>query len=349
MSRPNCQYSLSDLSARFELELHGKGEHLIDGVGTLSTAGPSNITFLANPAYRKQLASTRAGAVILKAQDLDQCTSNCLIADDPYLAYARLATLFDPRPADEPGIHPSAVIDPSARISASASIGPLVAVGPESVVEDGVSIAAGCAIDANCRIGAGSILHANVTLAHGVRIGQRVIIHSGAVIGADGFGIAFASDHWEKVPQLGGVRIGDDCEIGANTTIDRGAIDDTVLEEDVRIDNQVQIAHNVYIGAHTAIAGLAGIAGSAKIGKYCLIAGRGGVSGHLEIADRVTLTANSIALRSITEAGTTWGAQLPAQPMREWQRNLSRLRKLDELARSVRKIEKNLEAKKENE
>jgi UDP-3-O-[3-hydroxymyristoyl] glucosamine N-acyltransferase len=173
-----------------------------------------------------------------------------------------------------------------------------------------------------------------------VQLGQRVIIHPGAVLGADGFGVAFAGDHWEKVPQLGGVVIGDDCEIGANTTIDRGAIDDTVLEEDVRVDNLVQIAHNVRIGAHTAIAALSGIAGSAKIGRYCLLAARCGVNGHIEIADRVTLAGNSMAMGSITEAGTTWSGLIPAQPIKQWHRNVLRLHKLDELAKRVRTLER---------
>jgi UDP-3-O-[3-hydroxymyristoyl] glucosamine N-acyltransferase len=345
----NSNYSLSDLSARYELELRGDGSCMIDGVGTLNSAGPSNITFLANTAYRKDLPATRAGAVILKDSDAGACPSNCLVAEDPYLAYARLAAIFDPRPAAAPGIHESAVV------AATAKIGDGVSIGPNAVVGDACEIGAACTIGpgsvlyGECRLGAGCLLHANVTLGYGVRMGQRVIVHPGAVIGADGFGIAFATDHWEKVPQLGGVVIGDDCEIGCNTTIDRGAIGDTVLEEDVRIDNLCQIGHNVHFGAHTAMAGLSGVAGSTIIGKYCLIAGGSGFSGHLEIADKTTLAASTRAFRSIREPGTSWSAQLPAQPIREWQRNLSRLRKLDELARRVRDLEKQLEKSSDNE
>jgi UDP-3-O-[3-hydroxymyristoyl] glucosamine N-acyltransferase len=196
-------------------------------------------------------------------------------------------------------------------------------------------------LEAGCELGAGCRLHANVSLGYGVRLGCRVIVHPGAVIGADGFGIAFAGDHWEKVPQLGSVTIGDDCEIGANTCIDRGAIEDTVLEEDVRLDNLCQIAHNVRIGAHTAMAGASGIAGSSTIGRYCLIGGAAGIAGHLEIADRTTITAKSAILRSITEPGQTWSGTIAAQPVRTWQKNLARLLRLDELARQVRQLETN--------
>ena len=188
-----------------------------------------------------------------------------------------------------------------------------------------------------------------MSLGYGVTLGDRVIVHPGAVIGADGFGIAFAGDHWEKVPQLGSVRIGDDCEIGSNTCIDRGAIDDTILEEDVRLDNFVQIAHNVHVGAHTAIAGRSGVAGSAKIGSYCLIAGGAGVSGHIEIADRTTIAADSAVFRSITEPGTTWSAQMAARPIREWQKTSARLQKLDEMARRLIQLERELGKSKNNE
>jgi len=340
MPSVNSKYSLSELSARFELELRGDGTCMIDGVGTLKSAGPSNITFLANPAYRKELTTTTAGAVILKDSETGVSPTNCLVAPDPYLAYARLATIFDPRPAAAPGIHESAVISPTAKIGGNASIAPHAVIGDDCVIGDGCTIGAGVVLYDQCRVGAGSHLHANVTIGYGVRLGLRVVIHPGVVIGADGFGIAFATDHWEKVPQLGSVVIGDDCEIGCNTTIDRGAIGDTVLEEDVRIDNLCQIGHNVHIGAHTAMAGMSGIAGSTRVGRYCMIAGGSGFSGHLEIADKTSLAASSRAFRSVKEPGTTLSAQLPAQPIKDWQRNLSRLRKLDELARRVRKLEK---------
>ena len=343
------KYSLSDLSARFGLDLRGDGAHQVDGVATLNSAGPTQITFLANPAYRKDLPITQAGAVILKASHADSCKTNCLVASDPYLAYARLATLFDVHPAASPGIHDSAVISPGATVGKDVSIAPNAVVGAGCVIGDSCTIGPGVVLYEDCQLDKACHLHANVTLGHGVRLGQRVTVHPGAVIGADGFGIAFATDHWEKVPQLGSVVIGDDCEIGCNTTIDRGAIGNTVLEEDVRIDNLCQIGHNVHIGAHTAMAGMSGLAGSSKVGRYCLLAGGSGVSGHIEIAERTSLAAASRAFRPIEEPGTTWSAQMPAQPIKDWQRNLARLRKLDELARRVKELEKKLERLPNNE
>lgn len=345
----SSKYSLSDLSARFELELRGDGACMIDSVGTLKSAGPSHVTFLANPAYKAELSATEAGAVILTEKNAGACPTNCLVTADPYLAYARLATLFDPRPAAEPGIHPSAVVSPNARIGKNVSIEANAVIGDDCDIGDGCAIGPGVVVYAESRLGTGCHLHANVTIGYGTRLGQRVIIHPGAVIGADGFGIAFATDHWEKVPQLGSVVIGNDCEIGCNTTIDRGAIGDTVLEEDVRIDNLCQIGHNVHIGAHTAMAGMSGVAGSTTIGKYCLIAGGAGFSGHLQVADKTSLAASTHAFRSVEEPGTTLSSQLPAQPIRDWQRNVARLLKLDQLARRVRKIEKQLEKPSDNE
>lgn len=342
MAAAISKHSLADLSARFELELRGDPDYRIRGVGTLMTGGPGQVSFLANRAYRKQLSNTRSGAVILSAGDADDCPAHCLVAADPYLAFARIAALFDPRPAGKPGIHPNAVVAETATIGENVSIGPQVVVGEHCTVGAGSTIGPGTVLEEQCSLGESCRLYANVSLGFGVTLGNRVIVHPGAVIGADGFGIAFADNHWEKVPQLGSVRIGDDCEIGANSCIDRGAIDDTVLEEDVRLDNLVQIAHNVRIGAHSALAGRVGIAGSAKIGRYCLIAGGGGVSGHIEIADRTTVAAASAVFRSIKEPGTTWSAQLAAQPIRNWQKNVARLQKLDDLARRLIQIEREL-------
>lgn len=335
-------HSLADLSTRFELELRGDGSVMIDGVGTLTSGGAGRISFLANPAYRKELPTTAVSAVILKADDAEHCPTDCLVADDPYLAFARIAALFDPRPSGTPGIHPTAVVADSAQLGDNLCIGPHVVIGEKCHIGDACSIGPGTVIEDECTLGAGCRLYANVSLGYGVTLGQRVIVHPGAVIGADGFGIAFAGDHWEKVPQLGSVDIGDDCEIGANTCIDRGAIDNTVLEQDVRLDNLCQIAHNVHVGAHTALAGRAGIAGSTKVGRYCLIAGAAGISGHLQVADRTTIAAASIVFRSITEPGTTWSSQITARPIREWQKTAARLTKLDELARTVKKLEREL-------
>jgi UDP-3-O-[3-hydroxymyristoyl] glucosamine N-acyltransferase len=349
MSKQYRKHSLSDLSARFELELQGDGTRLIDGVGTLKSAGPSQITFLANPVYRNDLPNSRAAAVILKAGDVGNCPASCLIADDPYLAYARLAEIFDYRPVAKPGVHPSAVVSANAKLGKNVSIAANAVIGDDCVIGDGSTVGPGVVLYEECHLGAGCHLHANVTLGHGVKLGRRVIIHSGAVIGGDGFGIAFSTDHWVKVPQLGSVSMGDDCEIGCNTTIDRGAIGDTVLEQDVRIDNLCQIGHNVHIGAHTAIAGMSGVAGSSRIGKYCLLAGSSGLYGHIEIADRTSVAADSVVFRSISEPGTTWSAQLPAQPIKDWQKNLARLRKLNDLARRVRSLETQLEKNSDHE
>lgn len=342
MAKFKSTHSLSDLSARFELELHGDGDLLIDGVGTLMTGGPSQVTFLANPAYRRELPTTQAGAVVLRQENVEDCPTNCLVAADPYVAYARLATLFDPRPQGTPGVHPSAVVAASAQLGDNISIGPNAVIAEGCRLGDGCTIGPGSVLEADCRLGDACHLYANVFLGYGVKLGKRVIVHPGAVIGADGFGIAFAGDHWEKVPQLGSVDIGDDCEIGANSCVDRGAVDDTVLEQDVRIDNLCQIGHNVYVGAHSAFAARSGSAGSTKIGRYCMFAGEAATAGHLEIADRTTIGAGSKVFRSITEPGTTWSAQLRAQPIREWQRTLIRLKKLDELTRQVRELEKKL-------
>jgi UDP-3-O-[3-hydroxymyristoyl] glucosamine N-acyltransferase len=340
MTRKSTSYRLAELSERFDLQLKGDGAYEVSSVATLQSAGPEQISFLSNRAYRKQLPDTLAGAVILGENDADACPVNYLLSDNPYVSYARIARLFDTRPATNPGVHASAVVDPTAEL------GEGVHIGANAVIEAGCKIGRGSSIGPCCVVGAGSTVGegcsfaANVTITHRVTIGKRVIIHPGAVIGADGFGIAFAGDHWEKVPQLGSVVIGDDCEIGANTAIDRGAIEDTVLEEDVRIDNLVQVGHNVHIGAHTAIAGCAGIAGSTHIGRNCLVGGGTGIEGHIVIADGVTVGAMSALQKTITESGGIWGSAVPARPLRLWQRSLAHLNKLDQTIKRIRALEK---------
>lgn len=322
------------LADRFGLELRGDPELPIEGVATLARAEPGQLAFLANTRYRGQLADSQASLVVLRAEDAEAAPGAVLIAKDPYTAFAKMAALFDTKPVRTPGIHPSAVIDPSARIAAGAHIGPFVTVGAHSVIGEGCIVGPGCVIGDDCTLGEGSELIARVTLVTRVRLGKRVLIHPGAVIGADGFGLAMDSGHWIKVPQLGGVVVGDDCEIGANTTIDRGALDDTVLEEDVRLDNQIQIGHNVRIGAHTAMAGCSAAAGSARIGRYCLIGGAAGVLGHLEICDRVVITAMSLVTSSITEPGE-YSSGTPLTDNRTWRKNAARFKQLDALARRV--------------
>ncbi len=340
MQNHNRSLKLSDLAEQFKLDYEGDGDTLIEGVGTLSNATSTQISFLSNPAYREQLMTTRAAAVIVSADDVANCPVNSLVADNPYVSYAKIAECFDPRRPQNPGLHASANIDPTATLGTDVHVGANAIIGPGCVIKNSVSIGPGCVLLADCKLGSGSRLVANVTVCEGVSIGQRTIIHPGAVIGADGFGLAFDQDHWVKIPQLGSVQIGDDCEIGANTTIDRGAIGDTIVENDVRLDNQIQIGHNVRIGAHTAMAGRVGISGSTQIGKYCLFAGASGAVGHIRIADRTTVNFCSVVSKSITQPGTVWSAALPAQPLREWNRSVAHLRKLEKLARRVLKLEK---------
>ncbi len=333
------EYTLTDIAARFGLQLRGDGARVIRGVATLSGADSDQLGFLANPRYRSQLASTRAGVVVVRADDAEHANQDVLIAADPYVAFARIAALFDPGIAATAQIHPSAIIAADAHIGSGVSIGAYCVIEAGAVVEDHVVLGAHCLIGPGCVIGAHSQLTARVTLVVRVQIGKRVLIHPGVVIGADGFGLAFDKDHWIKVPQLGGVRIGDDCEIGANTTIDRGALEDTVLENDVRLDNQIQIAHNVHIGAHTAIAGCAAVAGSSRIGRYCLIGGGAGILGHLTIVDKVTITAMTLVTHSIREAGE-YSSGTPIQESRQWRRNAARFKRLDDLARRLAGIDK---------
>ncbi|TWT22122.1 UDP-3-O-(3-hydroxymyristoyl)glucosamine N-acyltransferase [Luteimonas wenzhouensis] len=338
MARRAVQFRAGDLAERFDLALRGDPGRVVEGVGTLAGAGPASLSFLANPRYRGQLATTAAGLVVMRERDAEGYAGDVLLAADPYLAFARIAALFDQTPAHEPGIHPTAVVDPDAVVDPAAWIGPLACIGAGSTVAAGAWIGPGCVVGEDCEIGAGSRLVARVTLVRRVRLGRRVLVHPGAVLGADGFGLAFdraaAEPHWIKVPQLGGVQVGDDCEIGANTTIDRGAIEDTVLGPDVRLDNQIQIAHNVRVGAHTAMAGCVAVAGSTTIGRYCMIGGAAGIAGHLEICDRVVVTAMSLVTHSIREPGE-YSSGTPLMDSRSWRRNAVRFKQLDALARRV--------------
>ncbi|MCW0385847.1 UDP-3-O-acylglucosamine N-acyltransferase [Xanthomonas sacchari] len=335
-------YTADEIAERFGLQVHGDGSVAVHGVATLAQAGPGQLSFLANPRYRAQLADSTAAIVVLRADDAEAAPGTALIARDPYVAFAKIAALFDVAPLRPPGIHPSASIDPSAQVAASAHIGAFVSIGARSVVGEGCVIGPGCVIGEDCQIGAGSELIARVTLVTRVRLGQRVRVHPGAVLGADGFGLAMDAGRWIKVPQLGGVRIGDDCEIGANTCVDRGALEDTTLEEDVRLDNLVQVAHNVHIGAHSAIAGCTGIAGSAKIGRYVMLGGAVGVVGHLEICDKVVVTGKSVVRNSIHEPGE-YSSGTPLTDNRTWRKNAARFKQLDALARRILSVSKEKE------
>lgn len=334
-------YTLAEISNLLGAEVHGDSNCVITSIATLEQAQPGQIAFLDNTRYRKYLPHTKASAVILKSTFLQECPSNALVLDNPYLGFAKIAALFEKRSKPAPGIHPTAVIAAGCRIDSTASI------GPHCVIEAGVSIDAnaiigsGCVIGERVHIGEQTWLWPNVTLYHDVQIGKRVIAHSGVVIGSDGFGIANDKGIWQKVPQLGSVTIGDDVEIGANTTIDRGALNDTVIETGVKLDNQIQVGHNVHIGAHTAIAGGVMIAGSARIGKYCMIGGGSGINGHIEITDKVVITGMSRVSHSIHEAGM-YSSGSPLQPYKAWLKNSVHTRQLDALTDKVKQLEKML-------
>ncbi|HHM04264.1 MAG TPA: UDP-3-O-(3-hydroxymyristoyl)glucosamine N-acyltransferase [Gammaproteobacteria bacterium] len=339
---------LSELAQHLGGRVQGDGDCIVNKLATLENAGPGDISFLSNKRYARYLATTRASAVIVSDEHAAACTVNALIVPDPYLAYARLAVLLQPLPPGGAGCHPSAVIHPESEVH------PQAFVAAHAVIEDGARLAAGvlvgpgCIVGRDSRIGQDSVLVARVTVCHGVSIGRRAVIHPGVVIGSDGFGLAKDGEGWLKIPQLGGVVIGDDVEIGANTTIDRGALDDTVIEDGVKLDNQIQVAHNVKIGAHTAIAGCTGIAGSARIGARCTIGGGVGIVGHTEIADDVHITGMSFVAHSIHQAGV-YSSGTPLEPTRTWRRNYARFRHLDEMARRLRRVEFTLKQEKKTE
>jgi UDP-3-O-[3-hydroxymyristoyl] glucosamine N-acyltransferase len=334
-------YRLAEIVQRFGGELLGDPEAVITQVATLETAGPGQISFFSNPKYRRQLEQTRAEAVILPPKVADATQRSRIVCNDPYAYFARLSALLNPLAAVIPGVHPSAVIDPSACVSPSASIGASVAIGPHCEIGEGTLIEPGSVLGAGVRIGRECRLYANVTVYHDCLIGDRVILHSGVVIGADGFGLAWENGRWNKIPQIGRVVVGDDVEIGANTTIDRGALADTVIEEGVKLDNQIQIGHNCHIGAHTAMAGCAGVAGSTRIGRYCRIGGSAIIGGHLELVDGVEISGGTSVPKSILKPGT-YTSVFPMSPHRDWLKNASHLRHLDEVIARVRSLERQL-------
>ena len=332
-------HTAASLAERFGLGLRGDGGAVVDAVATLAGARPGQLSFLANPRYRPQLASSQAGVVVVREADAEGLERTVLVARDPYVAFAKIAALFDPPPAPRPGVHASAVVDPTAQLDPSAEVGPFTCIGARSRIGAGAVLGPGCVVGEDCTVGAGSRLVARVTLVRRVRLGERVLVHPGAVLGADGFGLAMDAGHWIKVPQQGGVLVGDDCEIGANTTIDRGAIEDTVLEDDVRLDNQIQVGHNVRIGAHTAMAGCVAVAGSTVVGRYCLVGGAAGIVGHISICDRVTITAMSLVTGSIDQPGE-YSSGTPLMENRAWRRSAARFKQLDALARQVNALGK---------
>ena len=332
-------YTLRQLAARFGGEVAGNGAVRVRQVGTLESAGADAIAFLANERYLRQLQTTRAGAVILGDSARDATALPRLVCANPYACFARVSALFNPPLAVRAGIHRSAVVGKAAVVGRGVEIGPHAVIGAGARIGAGSVIGAGSFVGEGVTIGTSTRLFANVTVYRDCRIGDRVALHSGVVIGADGFGIALDAGRWIKVPQIGHVVIGNDVEIGANTTVDRGAIDDTVIEDGVKLDNQIQVGHNVRIGAHTAIAACVGIAGSAKIGRHCRIGGAAGIAGHVSIADNVEVSANTMITKSISEPGTYTG-MYTFERNREWRRNAAQLRHLDELAKRERALEK---------
>lgn len=336
--------TLRELADEFGCELHGDPARVVTRVGTLGSAGPDAITFLANPLYRPQLAGTQAGAVILEEKQRAGCPTACLVHGRPYLTYARVAAYLHPVPAPVAGIHASAVVASGAQVAASAEIGPHVVLGPGCKIGESAVIGAGSVLGTEVEIGAGTRLVARVTVLDGVRIGARCILHAGVVIGADGFGFApNVGGTWLKIPQLGSVVIGDDVEIGANTTVDRGTIGDTVIENGVKLDNLVQIAHNVRVGEHTVMAAMSGVAGSTKIGKRCMIGGGVVMVNQIEICDDVMFTFRTVVTKSIDKPGMYSGG-LPAEEASTWRRNAARFKKLDALAQRVTAAERTLAA-----
>jgi UDP-3-O-[3-hydroxymyristoyl] glucosamine N-acyltransferase len=323
-----AEFSLGELAVRFGLQLRGEPSLSIRRVATLAHADAGTLSFFANSRYRRQLEVTRATAVVVAPADAAACPVAALIDPNPYLAYARIATLMYPQAPRPAGIHSSAVVAAGARIAASASVGPLCVIEDGAQIGERVSMGPGCIVHAGARVGADSQLVSRVTLYADVVLGARCILHAGAVVGADGFGFAANAGTWIKVPQVGSVRIGDDVEIGANTTIDRGAIEDTVVEDGVKLDNQIQVGHNVTIGAHTAVAGCVGISGSTTIGRRCMIGGGVGIAGHLTIADDVVVTGCSLVSASIKHAGS-YSSGMPVVETRLWRRMVAHLRRLD--------------------
>ncbi|MCC8404677.1 UDP-3-O-(3-hydroxymyristoyl)glucosamine N-acyltransferase [Paraburkholderia sp. MMS20-SJTN17] len=345
-------FSLEDIVQRFGGEVVGNGSQRVSSLAPLDQAGPDQLAFLANPKYLAQVETTRAGAVLINAGDLAKLASregrNFIVTPNPYAYFARIAQTFIDLAAPKavPGVHPSATIDPSAQVASSAVIGPRVTVEAGAVIGEHVRLDANVVIGRGTRVGANTHLYPNVTVYHGCKLGERVIVHAGAVIGSDGFGFApdFVGEgeartgSWVKIPQVGGVSIANDVEIGANTTIDRGAMADTIIEECVKIDNLVQIGHNCKIGAYTVIAGCAGIAGSTTIGRHCMIGGAVGIAGHVTLADYVIVTAKSGVSKSLLKPGMYTSA-FPAVNHADWNKSAALLRNIDKLRDRIKALE----------
>ena len=336
-------FTLSELAEHLDAQLIGDAACSIVSIASLANATSGQISFLSNAKYRKFLAETSASAVLITSDDVPFVapTVNALVVQNPYVAFARVAQLLDTTPAAANGIHSTAVIDASVKLGENVSVGANAVVSAGVVLGNNVQIGAGCFIGENATVADDTRLWANVTLYHKVNIGKRCIIHSGAIIGADGFGFANERGNWLKIPQTGSVIIGDDSDIGANATIDRGAIEDTIIGNNVIIDNQCQIAHNVKIGDHTAIAGCTVVAGSTNIGRYCIIGGAAVINGHIDICDGANISGMAMVMKPITEKGI-YTSGLPATTNQDWRKNTAKLRQIDQLYQRVKQLERQL-------
>jgi UDP-3-O-[3-hydroxymyristoyl] glucosamine N-acyltransferase len=333
-------YTLEELANIVDGRVHGDKKAKVSGLSTLSKASVNELSFLSNLRYTSKLKTTKASAVLLSEEVLEYCPVNAIVLSNPYLAFAKIARLFDDSPGPSGIIHPSSIIDSSAVIGRNTTINAHVIIGQHVIVEGNVIIGAGTVIESCSIIGEGSHIKSNVSIYHGVKIGKNCIIHANSVIGSDGFGnVKDKQGNWIKVPQLGGVTIGSNVEIGASTTIDRGTLDDTIIADGVRIDNQIQIAHNVNIGENTAIAGLTGIAGSVDIGRNCLIGGQVGISGHLSICDDVVLGASSSVTKTISVPGF-YSSNFSVRPHMEWKRVHARISRLSKFEKRLKLLEK---------
>ena len=335
-------YTLEHIANHLGAQLQGDGQLNVDNLAPLDQANSQSISFLSRAKYRSALADTKACAFILKSDDASLCTANKIIMADPYLGFAKVGQLFQMLPQVRPGVHPTAVIGNHCQIAKTAAIGPNVVIGDQVSIGEHTQIHANSSIGDGSSIGDHCTIWSQVSIYYRVSIGNCVSIHSGTVIGADGFGLANDQGRWEKIPQLGSVIIEDDVEIGANSAVDRGALENTIIHRGVKIDNHVQIAHNVEIGEHSAIAALTAIAGSVKIGKHCIFAGKVAVSGHIEVTDNVILTACTTISVSIEKPGVYSSGNLPA-PNRVWRKNAVRFLKLDEFVKRLKKLEKKME------
>jgi UDP-3-O-[3-hydroxymyristoyl] glucosamine N-acyltransferase len=336
-------YPLTDIITRFGGRVEGDATTPVTQVATLESATTGQIAFLTNSKYRKQLETTHASAVIVAEADFDATKLPRIVCASPYSYFAKLSAFLNPLPTVKAGIHPSAAIGTGAKISPDAQIDEFVSIGEGAIIGSGSVIMAGCSIGAHVTVGVNTRIYPRVVIYHDCIVGDNVILHSGVVIGADGFGIAMDEGAWLKIPQIGRAIIGNNVEIGANTTIDRGALDDTVIEDGVKLDNLIQIAHNVHIGAHTAIAGCAGVAGSTTVGRYCRIGGSAGIVGHVSIADGVEISPFTMVSKSIREKGTYSGMN-PFSEKDKWMKNTAHIRHLDEMATRIKNLEKEMEA-----